>query len=1256
MAKKNLIKSPQNAQTLNILRGVQKAYDNADLIGGERSAITGLHQLMLTNVDEASRRLKSASTDLLETMLGISILEFCDFNTVMGVYMNRLMQININERRITLNTIGNDAYYKGISDNITPYALKPSYADGMNYLDFISGVRADEVIGYQATQRNIHGTQTTISPKDFDYGDLYPDDLDQGDNRYFNTRRWVVNRNQNSILHKTKRMFEQRKINTLISRFGTKADGSSNDILYNGSKRSEFGESHGRNLLKASAERTNGNAKYLLNGYNNPYCRVWTHHYQYNQMYKTIRPFSKVIYDESTGKELVDETDNTFKKIHTWQQFGYSRNREDGEDYGYGWRSKENDPGWEKSVLDLTKGGDGILKIAPKYINSRATNIHTKDCMFSIENLAWRGYDPYSFEKALSWEQRGPLGGRIMWFPPYGITFNETTNVNWSSNSFIGRGEDVYTYVNTVRSGTLSFLLVVDHPSIIDYATWYDDSSKNPDDEYRDTDLLRFFAGCDSLDPEDKRSIMSRVKPTPLTDEYLAEYVPGDAITLDINEPPPRPIPPEVPKATKKVSFYVFYPNNYSGYYDKDPDFAVAYLLAGAGCQKDGAGDMKVMEGTDGVKHDFTFSNLNMDFFDYQHNPGYETTGSPVSDIMEGSTSTPEQMMKALDDKKNFIYGFAKSYNDIPKTEKKRWYYRVDGEYKNAPREDTRNTYGQLIPDLANDFTVTPKNTNYCDTQSFELNSSMSNWPDSFRADEDEDNLYCTFTDIAEVVAYVRNYSKVAEFCADRTHDGDSEEPLAEKIKEIFDNYHVVSVESTGYSNSHAFYTEYDKKGRKKKQKANKINSERNNNLAVARGDTILKWLRHNQIIDNETPTKPDALPSTGVSEEDRLNHSGLTAKLWRSAKITLTFAIDETKDLSETSQPSDDKYVWEHDGQTSVITPEQYNALSDEEKAKYSRQGTTETYQKYTHYTPVEVDGKTCYKDENGVIWVEESVNDGQGKLVRLDAKQLIGVSADMRGASQSNTQSYEDYRYRYNRLTSKEKLYNGRKRNVSEGETNVYRYDQEYYFFRALKKKDPIVFDKLMDKIKYFDPAFHSMTPEGFNARLTFLNQCTRQGNTVTMSDQLGKTANNLAFGRPPFCVLRIGDFYNQMIVIDNINIDYNVSNGIQWDMNSEGIGMQPLLAQVNISFKFIGGGDIAGPVRRLQNAMTFNYYANARYYDNRADRVLYESDGNYMEIGGANHHGIVTDTKLERETGAFDYSTQRPYAYLTNTYKGK
>ena len=61
--------------------------------------------------------------------------------------------------------------------------------------------------------------------------------------------------------------------------------------------------------------------------------------------------------------------------------------------------------------------------------------------MFSIENLAWAD----DLTNLLECE-KGPgdplsgLRGRIMWFPPYDISFNETTSVSWDKSNFIGRG------------------------------------------------------------------------------------------------------------------------------------------------------------------------------------------------------------------------------------------------------------------------------------------------------------------------------------------------------------------------------------------------------------------------------------------------------------------------------------------------------------------------------------------------------------------------------------------------------------------------------------------------------------------------------------------------------------------------------------------------------------------------------------------------------------------------------------------------
>jgi hypothetical protein len=179
----------------------------------------------------------------------------------------------------------------------------------------------------------------------------------------------------------------------------------------------------------------------------------------------------------------------------------------------------------------------------------------------------------------------------------------------------------------------------------------------------------------------------------------------------------------------------------------------------------------------------------------------------------------------------------------------------------------------------------------------------------------------------------------------------------------------------------------------------------------------------------------------------------------------------------------------------------------------------------------------------------------------------------------------------------------------NIQEQGKNDWDTYSEYEFFEKLAKNDSFLHNKVTQKIKYFDPAYHSITPEGFNGRLTFLHQCTRQGSTVSGTDKKAMTASNLAFGAPPICVLRIGDFYHTKILINSLNIQYSDTT---WDLNPEGIGVMPMMATVNIGFTFLGGSDLQGPISRLQNAVTFNYYANTRVYDDRADGVEYGPDG--------------------------------------------
>ena len=160
--------------------------------------------------------------------------------------------------------------------------------------------------------------------------------------------------------------------------------------------------------------------------------------------------------------------------------------------------------------------------------------------------------------------------------------------------------------------------------------------------------------------------------------------------------------------------------------------------------------------------------------------------------------------------------------------------------------------------------------------------------------------------------------------------------------------------------------------------------------------------------------------------------------------------------------------------------------------------------------------------------------------------------------------------------------------------------RFFNESEYFHKLEQDSPTVFNEMKDKIKFFHPAFHSTTPEGLNSRLNFLLQCTRQGPTTKGSSD---KPDNLAFGKAPVCILRIGDFYHTKIIMDNVSIDYEQN---LWDLNPEGIGVQPMIANINIGFKFIGGSSLAGPINRLQNAVSFNFFANTGVYDTRADYI--------------------------------------------------
>jgi hypothetical protein len=221
---------------------------------------------------------------------------------------------------------------------------------------------------------------------------------------------------------------------------------------------------------------------------------------------------------------------------------------------------------------------------------------------------------------------------------------------------------------------------------------------------------------------------------------------------------------------------------------------------------------------------------------------------------------------------------------------------------------------------------------------------------------------------------------------------------------------------------------------------------------------------------------------------------------------------------------------------------------------------------------------------------------------------------------------------------------------------------------YFDVIKETDPFIYDNLKSKFKYFNPAFHSTTPEGLNSRLTFLQQCVRPGDTIPTIDKSGglsfKDSKNTSFGIPPVLILRVGDFYHTKIIPDTLSLSYE-----NLDINPEGIGLQPMIAKVQLSFKFVGGHGLSNAIDQLQNALSYNYYANTEVYEPNAettdfslvdmDKELYDfylekekviidptsdiKNTHYSLIGELNTNGNCLDyknflTKFKEETNKY------------------
>jgi hypothetical protein len=1029
------------------------------------------------------------------------------------------------------------------------------------------------------------------------------------------------------LVKKTNDNFNAGRYRTLIARFHTNSEDSKS--IENPTQTAiskTYGMSHGRNLLKYDHEGR------VTNGYSNPYCRVWTYHHEYNQMNRAIRPFGVA----HTAEEL--------EKYELGDDYGLGGFRTiESKDYGFKSGSERLD---NHGVLNYE---NGFVNIAPtakikdyfehKEDDKDRKSVSTKRCMFSIENLAWRDdknkmdeFDAYG----LSAEQKGPLGGRIMWFPPYDLSFNEDVRVKWNSNEFIGRGENIYTYTNTERTGNLSFTLLIDHPSILDYWTGHErNGMTNGNDKLipgngtdggvdnvksQEQTLLRFFAGCDIL--------------TAKPQEYWMRGKTPQAVGKTPEQKPPKEVNPnpvktdETPKeGVKTICCVLYYPNNYSG--RDDQPFgnnkyvnAIHYLMNGIGAQK------TVNDAGNDVEDIPTILNARpkvngTEYGGYEVIKGISVIDKPISGKTAQQASYEKDRNAKPVEKVQYItsdnagtrytvsnygeqeYVLAKMvWNSGIKAKAKaeyktyaqagqklwhrmRWYYRVDKKY-------------------VDDCLTTPES--YIDYPCHQLNGAGyekgRSTNGSFRISEESDKFHLiSFTSLfnaleGETVIKGGTCGVI-----------DSDVKRIQKIMDKDSGIKIKSIHFRGHASSAG-------------------NVKDNKDLAKHRAETFKAWMMGKGFPEPESE-EAKVIESIIQDPNDHIDNgvaNDVLAKIWRSASVMI-----EYEEFSTESAQKKDTVVETEKGADGKQKP-----VESEDTIKYiGLDGkVVDTGIKYTLNKVDTVTNLNQSKEVSpGAInsardWLENTPEGRELLRTGYTATEYIRMPS---GAIQEvkvpkmidrNTITMAEI----GKILGKDffdtnavnydnsYMQNKEMENVVVGKSTVKRYDNEGEFFELLERNAPFMHHLITDKIKYFDPAYHAISPEGFNARLTFLQQCTRQGPTIGNSDYMSKTAYNLAFGRPPVCVLRLGDFYYTKIIINSINIQYD---NAQWDLNPEGIGVMPMFAKVSMSFTFLGGSDLAGPISRLQNAVSFNYYANASVYDNRAERVMYSDNGDGKEI---------------------------------------
>lgn len=780
----------------------------------------------------------------------------------------------------------------------------------------------------------------------------------------------------------------------------------------------------------------------------------------FNDGYKEITKGSKVLSykDNSDGTEAGIEYCRIFTKDTPYYTYGDLQKSDgittEGRKFSY-------------SVFDKTYN----LNIAPLK-NPGSTNIidnKVKKYMFSIENLAWRTSDRpgYTYDD-LPVCERGPNGGRIMWFPPYGLTFNDDSKPTFNSTTFLGRPEPIYTYKNTTRSGSISWKMIVDHPAVMN--TIVQKQLKNvAKKEQVDSMIDSFFAGCLKYDLYE---LGIKFNTIPTRDLFTYQQV--------LNNP--RLTSEELGQVAFEIPQTPETQNQNSGAANNADNSPPA-----------------------------TSSNSN-------------TTNQTSTGLVDASA-----------DLKKFIgYG---------------WYFE-----NNSPNSITgKSTYGnkanQDFEYWYNDYTSkqsTTYVTNAPETVYLTKDTSEGKYGAKYAIKETDEKNVKEF-DRASIQDFftqviIGNFSVLKG-------------GFLEEVKKILTDDGEVEIDLTSSASATA-------------------SIDYNTAISERRNDAVLQWLQKQPVKDNKTL-------------KDYIDSKKLILRF--TARGEQVVIPKTNADAAETPDQTDISLV-NSNGDSGVLKGEVDCRVNVRERLPsnptlYSRTGAAEWWS-----IPPMACRRVAIQNIIARKKPDPPIEDIKETVVDEEKKGTGGNDEIKKTPSDAIKPSPN--------ITVEQKIKDG----ISK---KVLRFlFSECDYFEVLKESDPMVYQSIKDKIKYFSPAFHSTTPEGLNGRLTFLNQCVRPGQTIPIIGADGRPkyndALNTSFGAPPILVLRVGDFYHSKIVPNSLTFKYGDA---QYDLNPEGIGIQPMIVDVTLSFDFIGGHGLKGPVEELQNALSFNFYANTEVYDERA-----------------------------------------------------